>query len=57
MLAIEVEADGAVVITATERELRDLASHLLRAAVNGEATPGFVTKRGGTFVRITRLDD
>lgn len=57
MLAIEVERDGAVAIAGTERELRDLASHLLRAAVNGQAAPAFVTERGGTFLRITRLDD
>jgi hypothetical protein len=41
-----------VVIAGNERELRDLASHLLRAAVVGSATPLFVSDRGVTTVDI-----
>jgi hypothetical protein len=57
MLAVEIRPDGGVTITGTERDLRELASWLLRAAVNGSATPAFVADRGLSSITITRSDD
>lgn len=56
MLTVQIRKDGGVTIAASERELRDLASHLLRAALRGETEPAFVTEDGATTIRVVRTD-
>jgi hypothetical protein len=56
MLSVEIHPDGGLTIEATERELRDLASYLLRAALRGETEPAFVTEQGATSIRVLRTD-
>ena len=55
-MSIEISADGGVRIEGQERELRDLASHLLRAAVCGRAEPSFISDRAVTSIEIVRQE-
>jgi hypothetical protein len=56
VLQFEILPDGGVRVEASERELRDLASFLLEAAVKGEASPAFASDRALTVVAIVRRD-